>query len=107
VSPPLDESFHFLAEPNPQPVFWTLPAPSPRQVASEAQSLARNGTVFLVTPYKYSNVPLLLRRYQHVGISRFIKAMEPRYHIAQRVDYSFDFGTQAVYVFRETKPVRH
>jgi len=105
ASPPLDEQFHFLAAPNPRPVFGPLPAPTPRQVASEAQSLARNGTVFLVTPYGI-DVPLIVTRYPHVGFSQFVRAMEPRYHIVRQVSYSFDIGVETIYVFHETKPAR-
>jgi hypothetical protein len=104
-SPPLDEQFHFLAGPNPMPVFGRLPAPSPQQVASEAQSLARNGTVFLVSPYGI-DVPRIVALDPQAGFSQFVRAMEPRYHLVRQVSYSFTYGAEAVYVFHETKPAR-
>jgi hypothetical protein len=101
-SPPLDEQFHFLAEPDPNPVFFGLPQPTPPQVAQKAMSIARNGTVFLVTPYPI--MPhVLLKYFPHNAMTQFIRAMEPRYHIVQSVTYPGDISMESVYVFRDSQ----
>jgi hypothetical protein len=100
-SPPLNEQFHFLAEPTPNPVFFGLPLPTPEQVAREAMKLARNGTVFLVTPATFEPDALLTHDPRSV-ISRFISAMEPRFQFVRRVTYPGDITPESVYVFRDT-----
>jgi hypothetical protein len=103
--PPLNEQFHFLAAPNPNPVFIGLTVPTPQQVAAEAKLLGRNGTVFLVTPYPV-NFHALLKYRPNVDLSQFIRAMEPGFTIVRGVTFPGDIGSESVYVFREASGVK-
>jgi hypothetical protein len=100
--PPLNEEFHFLAAPNPNPVFYGLPVPTPQQVAAEAKLLGRNGTVFLLSPYP-ANYHALLKYYPNLGVSQFIRAMEPGFTVVRGVTFPGWFGSESVYVFRRVK----
>jgi hypothetical protein len=112
LAPSLSEQFHYLAGPHPHPVFWGLTAPSPQQVAQQAESMARNGTVYLVTPF-LQNPDLLLKKYPQAPMSQFIRAMEPRFHIVRGASFpteitffevfrASDLGAESVYMFRDS-----
>jgi Dolichyl-phosphate-mannose-protein mannosyltransferase len=100
-SPPLDVAFHFLAGPNPQPRF-AFQEPAPQHVAEEAKSLARNGTVFLVTPITFTNTQAVLERFPHSSLAEFLRAMGPEFRIVKMVTYPGDETSESVYVFRDT-----
>lgn len=102
-SPPLEEQFRHLTSPDPEPVFFNLPAPPPQKVAQQAMSLAHNGTVFLITPYPvFTNY--WLKKKPDSQLSQFLKAMDSRFHIVEQVTYPSDVADESVTVFRETQP---
>lgn len=103
-SPPLNEPFHFLAEPNPT-VRILFIEPTPQQVAQQVKSLARNGTVFLVTPLTVSNTPSGPNQNQR--LDEFMRAMEPEFRIVRKVTYPADEANESVYVLRERAATSH
>jgi hypothetical protein len=100
--PPLAEQFRYLASPNPEPVLVGLPLTPAPEVARQAASLARNGTVFLVTDFAI-RPDVLLKKDTNSTISQFLKALPPGFHIVEHVTYPTDISPESVHVFRENR----
>jgi hypothetical protein len=99
--PPLAEQLPYLASPNPEPVFFGLSSTPAPEVARQAASLARNGTLFLVTYFAVR--PDVLEKYDpNSPISQFLKALPPGFQIVEHVTYPGDIP-EYVYVFRESR----
>jgi hypothetical protein len=104
--PPLDEQFKHLAGPRPAPAFFFPSTPSGKQIAQEAISAARNGTVFMVTPYPgrlWAKNSSLSNTFV-TTVRQFFGAMASHhYHVATQVQiksYALFSGGESVYVFR-------
>jgi hypothetical protein len=105
-APPLNQQFKHLAGPRPAPAFFFMTVPTGRQVAQEAISAARHGTVFMVTPYAGS----IWARNSSLSnsfvttIRQFFSTMALRhYRVATHVQitsYALYSGGESVYVFR-------
>jgi hypothetical protein len=99
--PPLNEQFKHLAGPRPVPAFFGLSTPTGQQVAQEAISAARHGTVFMLTPYPSS---VWARNSPVTTVRQFFVAMASHhYHVAAQVQiksYALFSSGESVYVFR-------
>jgi mannosyltransferase len=102
AAPPLAEMFPHLASPNPQPAFFTLGLTPPSEVARQAASLARNGTLFLVT-YFPVRPDVLLKDDPSSPISQFFVALPPSFHIVAHATFPSDIISEYVYVLREKR----
>ena len=89
AAPPLDEPFKLLAGPRPKGAVWGFPVPTGEQVAQQAMSEARHGTVFLVTPWRTKAHEWLLH-YPDSAMSKFLGTMLAQYHIEDEVQFPSD-----------------
>jgi hypothetical protein len=102
-SPPLNEQFGHLAGPRPAPAFFFISVPSGQQVAHEAISAARHGTVFMLTPFPSW---VLAKNTPVTAVRQFFHTMAVNhYHVATQVQITsfalFSSG-ESVYVFRKS-----
>ena len=100
-SPKLSAQLAPLSGPNPQPVFFGLPDASPQDVAAQAVSLARHGTIFFVW-FSTSLYP----NNAAIESKEFLNALPARYHVVNRIIVS-NFGGgfyEKLYVIKNTGP---
>jgi 4-amino-4-deoxy-L-arabinose transferase-like glycosyltransferase len=98
-SPPLPSQLKPYSGPNPQPVFFGLADVPPQDVAAQAVSLARHGTIFFLwysTSLYPNNAPSESKE--------FLSALPARYHVVKRIIVS-NFGGgfyEKLYVIKDT-----
>jgi mannosyltransferase len=102
-SPPLAAQLAPLSGPNPQPAFFGLTDATPQEVADQAVSLARHGTIFFVS-YSTTLVP----NKADVESKEFLSALPAQYHVVKRITYSSFAGGfyQKLYVIKNTETHR-
>jgi hypothetical protein len=98
-SPPLSEQLAPLSGPNPQPIFFGLAVAPPQEVASQAVSLARHGTIFFIS-YDTSLVP----NEAAIESKEFLSALPARFQVVKRISYSNLAGGfhEKLFVIRNT-----
>jgi mannosyltransferase len=108
-APPLSEQLPHYAGPDPNPVFLGLPMTSPNVVARQAASLARNGTMFVVTyglsPSLNIKVSTALSSKSSIRNSQllrqFFEALPPRFHVVEHVTFPSNFASVSVWELRD------
>ena len=99
-SPKLIAQLAPLSGPNPQPVFFFQTVATPQEVAAQAVSLARHGTIFFVW-YSTSLVP----NKAAIESKEFLSALPARFHVVKRITPS-SFGGgfyEKLYVIKSTE----
>jgi mannosyltransferase len=107
-APPMSEQFSHWAEPDPNPIFFGLPLTPPNVVARQAVSLARNGTIFVVTYGLAASLTIKVSTALSKSsiantrlLHQFFAALPPGFHIVRKVTFPSNFASVSVWEVRD------